>query len=304
MQIIASITPYTNQEIGIEIECQKPELAFLPHMATSSTFAFPKKINRHKLSTLSLLLLFIFCIFLFNRRALEPKLFIYRDLISQTPAPLLLSPPRSTEFHEKFGDLRQPVSSLYNPDENVNGNVTVSSELSEPEFQEDSNEETTVHISSKSDLDDKTAQNTTELFISSEPGSLDNFGEGIDEPVSSNEETIVPISSKSDLDDKTWGKPEYIDVKEKSFEEAASSDTETGSVIDNAIAEKLRNCDVYKGTWVKDEGYPLYRPGSCPYVDEAFDCQSNGRPDSGYTQWRWKPDECDLPRFSTVHFVF
>ncbi|CAA6662327.1 unnamed protein product [Spirodela intermedia] len=44
--------------------------------------------------------------------------------------------------------------------------------------------------------------------------------------------------------------------------------------------------------------YPLYRPGSCPYVDDAFTCQENGRPDNAYLKWRWKPHGCDLPRFN------
>lgn len=56
------------------------------------------------------------------------------------------------------------------------------------------------------------------------------------------------------------------------------------------------SCDVFRGTWVRDDQYPIYQPGSCPYVDEAFDCQTNGRPDSAYLRWRWKPDDCDLPR--------
>ncbi|XP_027177076.1 protein trichome birefringence-like 5 [Coffea eugenioides] len=62
-----------------------------------------------------------------------------------------------------------------------------------------------------------------------------------------------------------------------------------------------KGCGFYKGKWVKDEQYPIYRPGSCPYVDEAFDCQSNGRPDSEYLKWRWKPDGCDLP--SGVYWI-
>ncbi|KAL9442299.1 hypothetical protein AB3S75_020741 [Citrus x aurantiifolia] len=62
-------------------------------------------------------------------------------------------------------------------------------------------------------------------------------------------------------------------------------------------------CDLYMGSWVKDEGYPVYRPGSCPYVDGAFDCQMNGRRDSSYLRWRWKPDGCDLPRFNATDFL-
>lgn len=60
--------------------------------------------------------------------------------------------------------------------------------------------------------------------------------------------------------------------------------------------EGLKKCDLYMGTWVKDERYPIYGVGSCPYVDEAYDCGNNGRADSEYTKWRWKPYGCDLPR--------
>ncbi|TYG87400.1 hypothetical protein ES288_A13G211600v1 [Gossypium darwinii] len=67
--------------------------------------------------------------------------------------------------------------------------------------------------------------------------------------------------------------------------------------------ENREMCDLYTGTWVKDDDYPIYKPGSCPYVDEAFDCQSNGRPDSNYLRWRWKPDGCDLPRFNATDFL-
>ncbi|KAK6159062.1 hypothetical protein DH2020_006376 [Rehmannia glutinosa] len=227
-------------------------------MATSSTPAFPKKRNRCTLPTLSLFLLFFFCLFFFSRRVLEPKLFIYRDFISQTSVSLL-SPPRSTELDEKFDDLRKPVLSVSNPVENVDGNITSSSEFSEPEFQEEINEKTTV-----------------KLLLS---------------PSHQKRKQTLPFLSKSDLDDKN---------REKQVEEG---DTETEGVVDNAMAGKLRNCDIYKGKWVRDEGYPLYGPGSCPYVDEAFDCQNNGRPDSDYLKWRWKPDECHLPRFNATDFL-
>ncbi|MQM04628.1 hypothetical protein Taro_037432 [Colocasia esculenta] len=64
-------------------------------------------------------------------------------------------------------------------------------------------------------------------------------------------------------------------------------------------------CDLYDGGWEEDrEGrYPLYRAGSCPYVDDAYACQENGRPDTGYLKWRWKPYGCDLPRFNATDFL-
>lgn len=69
--------------------------------------------------------------------------------------------------------------------------------------------------------------------------------------------------------------------------------------------DKLQQCDLHMGKWVKDEQglYPIYEPQSCPYVDEAFDCQANGRADSEYLKWRWKPDGCNLPRFNATDFL-
>lgn len=94
--------------------------------------------------------------------------------------------------------------------------------------------------------------------------------------------------AKPDLED------EGASRKEESVEENNAESAEEQAVVE----EKLRGCDLYKGSWVKDgDEYPLYQPGSCPYVDEAFDCQRNGRRDSDYLNWRWKPDGCDLPRY-------
>lgn len=70
-----------------------------------------------------------------------------------------------------------------------------------------------------------------------------------------------------------------------------------------APVQKVNTCNLYMGTWVKDEEYPIYTPGSCPYVDEALSCQSNGRRDSEYLKWRWKPYDCDLPRFNATDFL-
>lgn len=64
-----------------------------------------------------------------------------------------------------------------------------------------------------------------------------------------------------------------------------------------------RTCDVSKGKWVFDETYPLYSNASCPYIDEGFSCQTNGRLDSDYMKWRWQPDHCDIPRYCSVYLV-
>lgn len=56
-----------------------------------------------------------------------------------------------------------------------------------------------------------------------------------------------------------------------------------------------RKCDFSSGKWVYDQSYPLY-DSNCPYLSTAVTCQKNGRPDSDYQKWRWKPNGCSIPR--------
>ncbi|KAL0708063.1 hypothetical protein Bca4012_074489 [Brassica carinata] len=60
--------------------------------------------------------------------------------------------------------------------------------------------------------------------------------------------------------------------------------------------KSLKNCDFHEGEWVKDDSYPLYKPGSCNLIDEQFTCISNGRPDVDFQKLKWKPKQCTLPR--------
>ncbi|CAL5194530.1 unnamed protein product [Lathyrus oleraceus] len=65
----------------------------------------------------------------------------------------------------------------------------------------------------------------------------------------------------------------------------------------------VKGCDLSKGYWVFDERYPLYGRDSCPFVDEGFDCEGNGRLDRNFTKWRWQPQDCDLPRFNATKML-
>lgn len=62
-------------------------------------------------------------------------------------------------------------------------------------------------------------------------------------------------------------------------------------------------CDVTHGRWVYDESYPLYTSNSCPFIDEGFSCEANGRSDNDYMKWRWQPYDCDLPRFNATKLL-
>ncbi|WOH09709.1 hypothetical protein DCAR_0729167 [Daucus carota subsp. sativus] len=61
------------------------------------------------------------------------------------------------------------------------------------------------------------------------------------------------------------------------------------------MMEQLMNCNFFNGEWVKDDSYPLYKPGSCSVIYEQFNCLLNSRPDQEFQQYKWKPMGCSLP---------
>lgn len=66
--------------------------------------------------------------------------------------------------------------------------------------------------------------------------------------------------------------------------------------------ESMKKCDLFDGKWVKDDSYPLYKEGSCPYIDQPFDCFLNGRPDQDFQKLRWQPKGCNIPRQAFCHY--
>ncbi|KAI3760554.1 hypothetical protein L1987_50950 [Smallanthus sonchifolius] len=69
------------------------------------------------------------------------------------------------------------------------------------------------------------------------------------------------------------------------------------------LVKNLLNCNLFDGNWVRDESYPLYKPGSCSLIDEQFNCFNNGRPDKGFQMLKWKPKACTLPRLDGSYML-
>ncbi|KAL2897760.1 Protein trichome birefringence [Bienertia sinuspersici] len=70
-----------------------------------------------------------------------------------------------------------------------------------------------------------------------------------------------------------------------------SGETQKQGNQKKSMVDSLVDCDLYDGEWVRDDSYPLYKPGSCKIVDEQFNCILNGRPDTDYQKLKWKPKE-------------
>uniref|UniRef100_A0A2P2KLK2 Uncharacterized protein n=1 Tax=Rhizophora mucronata TaxID=61149 RepID=A0A2P2KLK2_RHIMU len=62
-------------------------------------------------------------------------------------------------------------------------------------------------------------------------------------------------------------------------------------------------CDHFTGDWVPNLAGPIYTNASCYLIEDPQNCMRNGRPDSGYLYWSWKPRDCELPPFDAQMFL-
>ncbi|KAE9613409.1 hypothetical protein Lal_00016016 [Lupinus albus] len=62
-------------------------------------------------------------------------------------------------------------------------------------------------------------------------------------------------------------------------------------------------CDYSNGEWIQDTIGPLYTATTCNTIKESEKCIPNGRPDTDYLYWKWKPSQCHLPRFEPHTFL-
>ncbi|XP_039116359.1 protein trichome birefringence-like 26 [Dioscorea cayenensis subsp. rotundata] len=66
---------------------------------------------------------------------------------------------------------------------------------------------------------------------------------------------------------------------------------------------KKEECDLWVGEWIPSPAEPAYTNETCNLIPPYLNCLNNGRPDTGYLHWRWKPNACDLPPFDPLKFL-
>ncbi|CAL9121152.1 unnamed protein product [Musa textilis] len=69
-------------------------------------------------------------------------------------------------------------------------------------------------------------------------------------------------------------------------------------------SEKMNdNAELFSGKWIQDASGPAFTNTSCSFISYPQDCLTNGRPDTGYLYWRWKPYDCNLSPMDARKFL-
>ncbi|KAL7100756.1 hypothetical protein ACP275_08G014700 [Erythranthe tilingii] len=67
--------------------------------------------------------------------------------------------------------------------------------------------------------------------------------------------------------------------------------------------DSKKACDLSEGRWISDRRDSSYTNYSCRTIPFMRNCFLHGRKDTDFLHWRWKPEQCDLPRFSPGNFL-
>ncbi|KAK2412118.1 protein trichome birefringence [Trifolium repens] len=90
----------------------------------------------------------------------------------------------------------------------------------------------------------------------------------------------------------------------KTFSSVTAAERSQGNYSTNTDSRDLDSCDIFDGSWIQDDSHEtIYQHGSCPFLDDAFNCFKNGRSDYEFLKYRWKPHGCQIPRFDGLKML-
>ncbi|QHO55469.1 hypothetical protein HN51_010382 [Arachis hypogaea] len=200
-------------------------------------------------------------------------------------------------------------SSIEQADSNSNSQAGLSEQTSEqsPVNKEVNEIESTDRAGSDSQESSTSFDGSKDAVNSRLPSKFDSQVDMVSTatlPVAGNDTSIVKNEELASVD--------LTSQSSASDEEPVSSSDSTSKAVpepiekrDSASSAGSANpeCDLYHGSWIHDPLGPLYRNDTCPVITQMQNCQANGRPDKDYENWRWKPSQCDLPRFDPKKFL-
>lgn len=92
------------------------------------------------------------------------------------------------------------------------------------------------------------------------------------------------------------------DIQATPISATVSTSATSPPVQEQTLKSTETPCDYFTGKWVHDKLGPLYNGTTCRTIKDGQNCISHGRPDMGYLYWRWRPNQCKLPRFNPATF--
>ncbi|XP_078148929.1 uncharacterized protein LOC144544326 isoform X4 [Carex rostrata] len=166
-----------------------------------------------------------------------------------------------------------------------------------------------LHVE-KFPLWNSTINNTHQGFIPSLYNTSTELNPSMENSTFPNNSGKEFLNANSTKENNSLEKPSGSNVildKERTFvqkdqEKHLSSSYNNTKTKEDGSLQNL-HCDIFDGKWVRDESDPFYPPGSCPYIDDDFNCFKNGRPDNDFLKWRWQPNRCNIPRLNATDFL-
>ncbi|XP_027358792.1 protein ALTERED XYLOGLUCAN 4-like [Abrus precatorius] len=79
----------------------------------------------------------------------------------------------------------------------------------------------------------------------------------------------------------------------------------TTKVTSSKSQKEQKTCDLFKGHWIPALGgsSSYYTNSSCTTIPDSKNCFMQGRKDTDFLHWKWKPQQCELPRFDPTTFL-
>nr|XP_043611916.1 protein YLS7 [Erigeron canadensis] len=274
-----------------------------PHKSMS---AYPKTILPIAASVGGLAFFLAFASLLLVYQPIGTKVSGYFYNVDQAPKIAIVSSYNETSIIEN------PVSDTETKGKIVESNTsnTIDSGLektidSESKKTADSSKDKTIDSDTKTNADssnDKTIDSNTQPSADSAP----------DRTVDSDTKTTIDLGPDKIVDSDVKMSTDLNADETAELDTNKTVDLDVNKTVDLGInktpdstTKKIvdSGCDLYHGKWVYDSAGPLYSNNSCPVLSQMQNCQGNGRPDKDYENYRWKPTECNLPRFDPKGFL-